>query len=42
MADVGAQSTIGAGSVVVKDIPACVVAVGSPAKPVQTRESAKE
>jgi acetyltransferase-like isoleucine patch superfamily enzyme len=32
MADVGSQTTIGAGSVVVKDIPAGVVAVGSPAK----------
>lgn len=36
MADVGAQSTIGAGSVVVKEIPACVVAVGSPAKVIKS------
>jgi len=33
MANVGSQSTIGAGSVVVRDIPAGVVAVGAPAKP---------
>ena len=32
MANVGSQSTIGAGSVVVRDIPAGVVAVGAPAK----------
>lgn len=36
MADVGDQSTIGAGSVVVKPIPAGVVAVGAPARPVKS------
>jgi virginiamycin A acetyltransferase len=36
MASVGAQSTIGAGSVVVRDIPAGVVAVGAPAKPIKS------
>jgi virginiamycin A acetyltransferase len=36
MADVGDQTTIGAGSVVVKDIPANVIAVGVPAKPIKT------
>lgn len=36
MADVGDQSTIGAGSVVVKEIPAGVVAVGAPAKPIKS------
>jgi acetyltransferase-like isoleucine patch superfamily enzyme len=36
MADVGDQSTIGAGSVVVKEIPSSVVAVGSPARPVKS------
>jgi virginiamycin A acetyltransferase len=36
MANVGAQSTIGAGSVVVRDIPSGVVAVGSPAKPIKS------
>ncbi|HEY2645781.1 MAG TPA: hypothetical protein VGI34_02350 [Candidatus Acidoferrales bacterium] len=35
MANVGARTTIGAGSVVVKDIPAGVVAVGNPAKTIQ-------
>jgi virginiamycin A acetyltransferase len=35
LANVGSQSTIGAGSVVVKDIPAGVVAVGVPAKPIK-------
>ena len=35
MANVGDQSTIGAGSVVVKDIPARVIAVGVPAKPIK-------
>ena len=35
MADIGDQSTIGAGSVVVKPIPAGVVAVGSPARPIK-------
>jgi serine acetyltransferase len=34
MANVGSQTTIGAGAVVVKDIPSGVVAVGVPAKPV--------
>ena len=36
MANVGSQSTIGAGSVVVRDIPAAVVAVGAPAKPIKS------
>lgn len=35
LANVGSQSTIGAGSVVVKDIPASVIAVGVPAKPIK-------
>jgi acetyltransferase-like isoleucine patch superfamily enzyme len=35
MANVGDQSTVGAGSVVVKDIPARVIAVGVPAKPIK-------
>ena len=35
MANVGDESTIGAGSVVVKDIPDHVVAVGVPAKPIK-------
>jgi acetyltransferase-like isoleucine patch superfamily enzyme len=36
MADIGDQSTIGAGSVVVKPIPAGVVAVGNPARPIKS------
>lgn len=36
MANVGDGSTIGAGSVVVKEIPPGVVAVGAPAKPIKT------
>ncbi len=40
MADVGSQTTIGAGSVVVKNIPAGVVAVGSPAKAIKPAGSA--
>jgi acetyltransferase-like isoleucine patch superfamily enzyme len=35
MANVGAQSTIAAGSVVVRDIPSGMVAVGAPAKPIK-------
>lgn len=35
MANVGDRSTIGAGSVVIRDIPAGVVAVGVPAKPIK-------
>jgi len=35
LANVGSQSTIGAGSVVVKDIPSGVIAVGAPAKPIK-------
>jgi acetyltransferase-like isoleucine patch superfamily enzyme len=40
MANVGEQSTIGAGSVVVKDIPAGMVAVGVPAKPIKSSVNA--
>lgn len=40
MANVGDQSTIGAGSVVVKDIPARVIAVGVPAKPIKNSVNA--
>ena len=36
LADVGEQSTIGAGSVVVKAIPPRVVAVGAPARPIKS------
>jgi acetyltransferase-like isoleucine patch superfamily enzyme len=36
MADVGDRSTIGAGSVVVKEIPSGVVAVGSPAQAIKS------
>lgn len=36
MANVGERSTIGAGSVVVKDIPSHVVAVGIPATPIKS------
>jgi virginiamycin A acetyltransferase len=39
MAKVGEGSTIGAGSVVVNDIPAGVVAAGVPAKPLRSRSS---
>jgi serine acetyltransferase len=35
MANVGSQSTIGAGSVVVRAIPSGVTAVGAPAKTIQ-------
>jgi virginiamycin A acetyltransferase len=42
MANVGMQSTIGAGSVVVKDIPARVVAVGVPAKPIKNSVGTSE
>ena len=35
LANVGSKSTIGAGSVVVKDIPSGVIAVGAPAKPIK-------
>jgi len=37
MADIGDYSIIGAGSVVVKNIPDCVVAVGNPARVVKER-----
>ncbi|UCD94915.1 MAG: acyltransferase, partial [Candidatus Zixiibacteriota bacterium] len=37
MADVGDYSVIGAGSVVVKDIPGHVVAVGNPARVIKER-----
>jgi acetyltransferase-like isoleucine patch superfamily enzyme len=36
MADVGSQSTIGAGSVVAREIPPGVVAVGAPARPIKS------
>lgn len=36
MANVGDHSTVGAGSVVVKDIPPNVIAVGVPAKPIKS------
>ena len=39
LAPVGAQSTIGAGAVVVKSIPAGVTAVGNPAKVLDSKES---
>ncbi len=39
LAPVGAQSTIGAGAVVVKSIPAGVTAVGNPARILDSRES---
>jgi virginiamycin A acetyltransferase len=42
MANVGTQSTIGAGSVVVKDIPARVIAVGVPAKPIKNSVGTRE
>jgi len=42
MANVGDQSTIGAGSIVVKDIPARVIAVGVPAKPIKTSVNADD
>jgi acetyltransferase-like isoleucine patch superfamily enzyme len=42
MAHVGGQSTIGAGSVVVHDISAGVVAVGTPAKPIKASYSQPE
>jgi acetyltransferase-like isoleucine patch superfamily enzyme len=42
MANIGGQSTIGAGSVVVQDIPPGVVAVGAPAKSVKASYSKSE
>lgn len=41
MADVGEGTTVGAGSVVTKDIPAGVVAVGSPARVIRSAPSAE-
>ena len=41
MANVGYATIVGAGSVVVKDIPACTVAAGNPAKVVRSRSSKK-
>jgi virginiamycin A acetyltransferase len=38
MADVGARTTIGAGSIVTRAIPSDVVAVGSPARVIRSRE----
>lgn len=38
MANVGPRTTIGAGSVVVRDIPAGVIAVGAPAKPIKNSQ----
>jgi virginiamycin A acetyltransferase len=40
MANVGERSTIGAGSVVVEDIPSGVVAVGVPARPIKSSVNA--
>ena len=42
MASVGSQSTIGAGSVVVREIPPGVVAVGVPAKPITPKPFSTE
>lgn len=42
MADVGAQSTIGAGAIVTKPIPPGVVAVGNPARVVRAAEAAAD
>lgn len=39
MADIGPRTIVGAGSVVVKPLPGCVVAVGNPARVVKQRES---
>lgn len=39
---IGAWSVIGAGAVVTRDVPACVVAAGVPAKIVKTREGVRE
>jgi sugar O-acyltransferase (sialic acid O-acetyltransferase NeuD family) len=39
---IGAWSVVGAGAVVTRDIPACVTAVGVPARIIQTREGADE
>ena len=36
LANVGSCTTVGAGSVVVKDLPAAVIAVGNPARPIRT------
>jgi virginiamycin A acetyltransferase len=41
MANVGDHSTIGAGSVVVRDIPPNVIAVGVPAKPIKSSAEAR-
>jgi acetyltransferase-like isoleucine patch superfamily enzyme len=38
LADVGAQTVVGAGSIVTKPLPSRIIAVGSPAKEVGTRE----
>jgi len=38
MADVGRETVVGAGSVVVQPLPDAVIAVGNPAKPVRSRE----
>ena len=42
MADIGHDSVIGAGSVVVRPIPACVVAVGNPCATIRSRVQAEE
>jgi len=42
MADVGARTTVGAGSVVTKDLPDDVVAAGNPAKVIRSRQQASD
>lgn len=37
-ANVGQRTVVGAGSVVIQELPSCVVAVGSPARPIRTIE----
>ncbi len=42
MADVGADTVVGAGSVVTRALPACAVAAGSPAKVIRMRTGAED